>query len=107
MLLAAASVFPQWAVHRGLIEFYGQDIDPTCVAMAKVNLMLYGLNGERVRYALALSDAELGALPEPWAEMYAEAKRAKEDGDDGRVREIAEAVREGKRAQFERVPLPL
>jgi hypothetical protein len=107
MLLAAASVFPQWAVHRGLVQFYGQDIDPTCVAMAKVNLMLYGLNGERVKYALAMSDAELEMVPEPWGAMYAEAKTAQDDGDNGRVKEIEQAMRAGKQAQFEQMALPL
>jgi hypothetical protein len=104
MLLAAASVYPQWAVQRGLVQFYGQDIDATCVAMAKINARLYGLNGERIKYALAMSDAELErAVPEPWGEMYAEAKAAKEKGDNGRVSEIEQAMREGKHAQFEQL----
>jgi type I restriction-modification system DNA methylase subunit len=105
MLLAAASVFPQWAVHRGLIEFYGQDIDPTCVTMAKINAKLYGLGGERVRYALAMSDAELEALPEPWDAMYAEAKTAKDNGNDGRVLEIEQAMRAGEQALFEQMEM--
>ena len=29
---------------RGLVEFYGQDIDETCVKMARLNLIVHGLN---------------------------------------------------------------
>lgn len=43
MLLAAASVLPTWAVRAGLVRFYGQDIDVTCVKMCRINCMLYGL----------------------------------------------------------------
>jgi hypothetical protein len=75
--------------------------------MAKVNLMLYGLNGERVKYALAMSDAELEMVPEPWGAMYAEAKAAQDNGNDGRVKEIEQAMRAGKQAQFEQMALPL
>ena len=45
MLLAAASQFPTWAVHANLVQFFGQDIDPTCVKMSRINGQLYGLNG--------------------------------------------------------------
>lgn len=53
MLLAAANCFPTWAVQLGLVQFYGQDVDTTCVRMCHVNEMLYGLNGWGIRYALA------------------------------------------------------
>lgn len=43
LLLAAASLFPQWAIQYGLVRFYGADIDPTCCAMARLNCRLYGL----------------------------------------------------------------
>lgn len=107
MLLAAASVFPQWAVQRGMVHFFGQDIDATCVAMAKINVKLYGIDGERVRYALAMSDAELDAVPDPWGPMYIEAKAAKDNGNDGRVSEIEQAMRAGKQARFEQMVMPL
>ncbi len=45
MLLAAAASLPREAVQRGWVHFYGQDIDATCVKMAQINTMLYGLNG--------------------------------------------------------------
>lgn len=45
MLLAAASYCPQWALDYAVVRFYGQDIDRQCVQMARINMMLYGLNG--------------------------------------------------------------
>lgn len=53
MLLAAAELFPRWVVISGLVQFFGQDIDPHCIAMARINAMLYGLNG----YGLRLHNA--------------------------------------------------
>lgn len=95
MLLAAASMCPRWALDFGLVQFYGADIDMTCVMMARVNCMLYGLNGYRLKCALALSGAELQALPEPIATAYAEAQEANTRGDSERVSQIAEEVRTG------------
>lgn len=81
MLLAAASQFPKWAVHRNLVVFTGQDIDKTCVAMVKISCMLHGLNGYGLRlYAAALEAIEayqkrqnrLLAAPKPAGEIVAE-----------------------------------
>ena len=44
MLLAFASTYPRWMITRGYVQFYGQDIDETCVRMARINCKLYGLN---------------------------------------------------------------
>lgn len=57
MVLAAASQYPEWAVKLNLVRFYGQDIDPICVRMAKINCHLYGLNGYALRLAEAVSVA--------------------------------------------------
>ena len=54
MLLAAASACPRWAVSYGVVRFWGQDIDLACARMARVQLMLYGLNGYRLKLAAAL-----------------------------------------------------
>lgn len=43
LLLAAASIYPQWAIQYGLVRFYGADKDATCCAMARLNCRLYGL----------------------------------------------------------------
>lgn len=58
MLLAMANCFPQWAVHSGLVQFYGTDIDASCVKMARINCMLYGLNGHGYKLALALTNMD-------------------------------------------------
>lgn len=53
LLLAAAACFPEWTVRLNCVVFEGSDIDPLCVRLAKINCMLYGLNG----YALKLAEA--------------------------------------------------
>lgn len=57
MLLAAASICPQWALDYAIVRFYGQDIDLTCTKMARIQLMLYGLNGYRMRCHIAAHGA--------------------------------------------------
>jgi hypothetical protein len=105
MLLAAASQFPPWVLNwGGLVRFYGQDIDAGCVQMCRVNFMLYGLDPTLLKSALALTGAELDALPQPSAAAYREAQAANERGDQTRVAEIAAELRAGAAAQL---PLPL
>ena len=43
--LAASHRFPSFAVESGLVVFTGMDIDPVCVKMARLNEIMYGLNG--------------------------------------------------------------
>jgi hypothetical protein len=88
MLIAAASQFPRWALDWGLVRFYGQDIDQKCVKMAKINCMLYGLNGYSLKCAVELSDSELIAIPEPIQSFYREAKTASPD----RLEEIKQKI---------------
>jgi len=76
MLLAAASCCPRWVLDWGFVQFYGMDIDETCVNMAKVNVMLYGLNGSHAYTALELPEGALSIIPEPFQEIYTEAKTA-------------------------------
>ena len=54
MFLGFAANCPRWALDLGLIQFYGQDIDMTCVLMAKINLMIHNLNGYGIKCAFAL-----------------------------------------------------
>lgn len=68
-MLAVASCLPAWMSQYGLVQFYGQDIDPTCALMAQINCRLYGLNGYSLRVAVELN----AALPP------IEAPRAEED----------------------------
>jgi hypothetical protein len=44
-LLAAAAQFPDWAVKRGLVQFYAPNPEPILDRMVSINAMLYGLNG--------------------------------------------------------------
>lgn len=53
MLLAYASMVPRWANDWGMVRYYGQDIDETCVRMSRINCMLHNLNG----YALQIARA--------------------------------------------------
>lgn len=74
MFLATAACLPPWMTQWGLVKFYGQDIDGLCVQMAQLNLMLYGLNGQGLKWALELTDVELARVPEPARTDYTEAK---------------------------------
>lgn len=74
MLLAAASTYPSWMVHHGLVQFYGTDIDMTCVRMCRLNCILYGMNLHWVRWALELGPEDLEGLPPAHAQVYAEAQ---------------------------------
>jgi len=66
MFLACAEQTPRWMLDWGLVQFYGQDIDMTCVRMCQVNMMLYGLNGYNLRNAAQLAQAEAPeGEPEP------------------------------------------
>lgn len=93
MLLAAAFASPAWMVQAGLIQFYGMDIDPTCVRMARCNVMLYDLNGSYVKSALAMSKAEIAALPETYADAITEAQEAQEADRPDIVIEVTAALR--------------
>lgn len=44
LLLAFASTYPRHMIEQGRVLFSGQDVDPTCVRMAKCNIRLYGMN---------------------------------------------------------------
>lgn len=80
MLLAAAAQFPAWAVHSGLVQFYGQDIDWTCVQMCKINALLYGLRGSKVQTWQEMSLPERTALPAPVANAYEAAEASLASG---------------------------
>jgi hypothetical protein len=44
-MLAAAAQFPDWAVTRGLVQFYAPNPEPLLDRMISINASLYGLNG--------------------------------------------------------------
>jgi hypothetical protein len=93
MLLAHASTLPRWMVAMGLVQYYGCDIDMTCVRMSRINCKLYGLNGSGLKWALELSPEELTALPRLYAEKYTQAQAAQREGDSETIVQIANEVR--------------
>jgi hypothetical protein len=92
-LLAAARQFPVWAVQANLVQFYGMDIDATCVKMAQVNMMLIGANGFGLQCALEAAPRAIAALPEPFQTAYTVAQEADAAGDAATVQEIAATLR--------------
>jgi len=92
MFLAAASEVPRWMLDWNFVRFYGMDIDQTCVNMAKVNILLHGLNGFSIKCAIAMSEAELRTIPDPYQSAYREAQSAEPE----RLVEITEEIRSWK-----------
>jgi hypothetical protein len=102
MLLATAACYPSWAIHSGLIQFFGQDIDFTCVRMAQVNLMLYGLNGAWVDCILMMNDADFAArVPDNWKPVYEPVREAHKNGDTAVVEQLTEAIKQAPRYSFD------
>ncbi len=66
MLLAMAASYEPWMVQMGLVQFYGQDVDPLLARLARTNCLLYGLNG----YTLALAEA-VGEALKAWEQSPA------------------------------------
>lgn len=100
LLLAGASCYPSWAIQMGLVQFYGNDIDWTCVRMARVNFMIFGVNGFGLKCYAALTEGELARLPlsEPQREIVA---AARETTDPEAVAELAMQLRFQQSAMFE------
>jgi hypothetical protein len=82
MFLAAASTLPSWMTQMGLVSFHGQDIDPLCVRMARINIMLYGLDGRYAPLLVVESAARLQKGEPP-------AKRTKARRSNGTVPNLA------------------
>lgn len=95
MLLAAANQFPKWMIDAGLIQFYGMDIDEQCVRMARVNSMLYGLNGFHTYCLLDLKPDQIrqvAAISPYYGEQYEKAADAIEQNDIESVQEVQEEI---------------
>jgi hypothetical protein len=99
MMLALASQYPQWALNWGLIQFYGGDIDATCVKMSKINFILYGLTNHWLKAAYEMTAFEIkNVIPQPWRPYYTEAKEVYQDGNHQRVVDLAEEIHRYKQA---------
>lgn len=55
MLVAAMNLLPSWLTAFGLVEFHATDIDPRCVKMVHINLLLHGAGSFLVRHQNTLS----------------------------------------------------
>ena len=60
MLIAFAACVPSWATASGIVQYRGQDSDARCVQMARIQLMLYGMNGFGSQCVLA----QMGSAPQ-------------------------------------------
>ncbi len=56
MLLGMATQFEPWMVQTGLVQFFGQDIDPLMVRLSEINCALYLLNSYGVKLAEAMHE---------------------------------------------------
>lgn len=69
MMLAAAAQFPPWALKDGLIMFYPKSGQPQLERLARINGMLYGLNGYELEMVRAVQDIA-GSLQQQPASPY-------------------------------------
>lgn len=99
MFLSSASLVPRWALNFGIVQFYGMDIDETCVKMAKVNCFLHGLNGFYLKCVMSATLEEIRSIPEPLAGAYQEAITAKAENNAEKLEEIIVEIKTGKYTQ--------
>lgn len=92
MLLATASCAPHWMSALGLIQYFGQDIDRTCVQMCRINLMLYGLNGFGIECWAELPIEQAPAAIRPQVEAV-KAEETKPEPDRAKIAAIATEAR--------------
>jgi hypothetical protein len=79
MLLSAAKHTPRHMIDIGFVQFYGQDIDHTCVDMCRLNMRIYGmLSGSFKVYDDPL---DLDNVPPQMRESYETVRIARENGD--------------------------
>ena len=81
MLMAAVQQFPPWMAQMGLVQFFGQDIDPMCCRMTQVNLMLAGVGYGKIRFgdSLGRAAAPVGDQPDLRSPSESEAAVAPAD----------------------------
>lgn len=104
MLLAAAHASPRWLIDIGYIQFYGVDIDPTCVEMAKLNLRLYNIARPILKAADALTLPEAAAQPWPYDQLYTGVIEAKQSGDSDAEALFRQGVEMARAQQLEMWP---
>ena len=100
MLLAAARSIPRGLIDLGMIQFYGIDIDPICVEMARLNMRLYGLIPLGIQPATLelLSRVDLGS---PYQELYTGRLCAETEEEAACWQEGIDLARQGQLALWE------
>lgn len=71
MLLGMATQFEPWMVQTGLVQFFGQDIDPLMVRLSEINCALYSLNSYGLKLAEAMHEALAARQSEPHSLQFA------------------------------------
>lgn len=99
MLLAMAAQFPIWAIQSGIVQLFGQDIDPLCVKMAKVNLRLHGATGLWIKCAIPLEGVDFGQYVPVDPQVEQAAVAAHNDGDRDTLRNLSHQMRNQARGQ--------
>lgn len=85
MLMAAVQQFPPWMAQMGLVQFFGQDIDPMCCRMTQVNLMLAGVGYGKIRFGDSLGRAAAPVGDQPGIRSPAESEAAVASAEDAYV----------------------
>lgn len=85
MLLAGAESISNhvedWVLRYGLIQFTGQDIDPLCAAMARTQMMLFGLNGYSARLTCS-AQGLLSRMPSVTDDIMVTEQKLSDNGQD-------------------------
>jgi SAM-dependent methyltransferase len=100
MLLAAAKATPRWLIDIGFVQFFGIDIDPLCVQLARLNMRLYGLKPV-LKAADLLTLQEAAALPWPHDKLYGGLIEAQQAEDESKVELYREGVELARAQQLE------
>lgn len=100
MLLAAAKNVPRGLIDLGMIQFYGVDIDPICVEMARLNMRLYGITPLGIRPVTLelLSQIDFGS---PYQELYTGRLTAETEEDAIYWQEGIDLARQGQLSLWE------
>jgi len=95
MLLSGAACYPDWMVHYGLVQFFGNDVDMLVVLAARANCKLFGLNGFGLKLMLSTipQPDEAPALPDPTPAPEMETGKAALPNAVSRQATIFEVVR--------------
>ena len=100
LLLAAAKSVPRGLIDLGMVQFYGVDIDPICVEMARLNMRLYGIIPLGIQPATLelLSKIDFGS---PYQELYTGRLTAEMKAERDHWQEGIDLARQGQLALWD------